>query len=109
MVRRISYIRRKLGMSVEDFWAHYSGPHIAIVREMPGLRGLVLSRPADPRTSDWDAVGELWFDSAEALRAAFADPAIAARLAEDRPQFLAWSEAVIVEEAVRWEPVLDTA
>ncbi|MGH2347102.1 MAG: EthD domain-containing protein [Chloroflexota bacterium] len=108
MVRRISYIRRKLGMSVEEFWTHYSGPHIAIVREMPGLRGLVLSRPVDPQTSNWDAVGELWFDSAEAMRAGFANPAIAARLAEDRPKFLGGSEVVVVEEVVRWEPALDT-
>ncbi|HEY8285857.1 MAG TPA: EthD family reductase [Chloroflexota bacterium] len=107
MIRRVAYVARKPGMSVEEFWTHYSGPHAAIVRQMPGLRRLVLSRPAGLQTSSWDAVGELWFDSAEALGAAFADPAIAARLAEDRPQFLGASEVMVVEEVLRWEPPLD--
>jgi uncharacterized protein (TIGR02118 family) len=95
-------------MSVEEFWAHYTGPHAAIVRRMPGLRRLVLSRSTGPQTGDWDAVGELWFDSAAALRAAFTDPAISAQLGEDRPRFLGASEVVVVEEVLRWEP-LDTA
>lgn len=108
MIRRVAYIRRKPGLSVEQFWSHYTGPHAAIVQQMPGLRGLTLSRPTGPQTTDWDAVGELWFDSAEELRAAFADPAIAAQLAEDRPKFLGASEVVVVEEALRWAPPLDT-
>jgi uncharacterized protein (TIGR02118 family) len=104
MVRRVAYVRRKPGMGVEDFWAHYAGPHAEIVRRMPGLRGLVLSRPVGPQSSHWDAVGELWFDDAEAVHAAFADPAIAALLAEDRPKFLGGSEVVVVEEVLRWSP-----
>ncbi|MDB5075791.1 MAG: EthD family reductase [Chloroflexi bacterium] len=108
MVRRVAYVARKPGISAEEFWKHYSGPHAAIVREMPGLRGMALSRPSGPQTSNWDAVGELWFDSADAMRAAFSDPAVAAKLAVDRPQFLGASEVVVVEEVLRWEPSLDT-
>ncbi len=100
MVRRIALVRRKEGMTAEEFWAHYSGPHAAIVRRMPGLRRLALSRPVGPQASQWDAVGELWFDSAEASERAFADPQIAALLRADRPLFLGASEVVIVDEAV---------
>jgi len=102
MIRRVAYIRRKAGMGVEEFWAHYTGPHVAIVRQMPGLRRLVLSRPVGTQSGEWDAVGELWFDDAEAARAAFADPAIAAQLAADRSRFLGASEVLIVEEVVAW-------
>jgi uncharacterized protein (TIGR02118 family) len=91
-------------MSEEEFWAHYAGPHADIVRRMPSLRGLVLARPVGPQSSEWDAVGELWFDDAEAVRAAFAEPTIAALLAEDRPKFLGGSEVVVVEEVLRWLP-----
>jgi uncharacterized protein (TIGR02118 family) len=104
MVRRLAYVRRKPGMSVDEFWAHYSGPHATIVRQMPGLRCLVLSRPIGLQTTEWDAVGELWFDDVEALQAAFANPRIVALLAEDRPRFLGGSEVVVVEEALRWTP-----
>lgn len=104
MVRRISLIRRKPEMSAEEFWAHYSGPHAAIVRQMPGLRRLALSRPAGPYAGAWDAVGELWFDTREALERAFADPAIADQLQADRPRFLGASEVLIVEEVTEWVP-----
>jgi uncharacterized protein (TIGR02118 family) len=105
MVRRVALVRRKPGMTVEEFWTHYTGPHAAIVRQMPGLRRLALSRPVGPQTSECDAVGELWFDSREALEQAFADPTIAALLAADRPLFLGGAEVVIVEEVLGWSAV----
>jgi hypothetical protein len=71
---------------------------------MPGLRRLALSRTVGPRAGEWDAVGELWFDSVEALERAFADPAIAAQLQADRPLFLGASEVLIVEEVTNWTP-----
>jgi hypothetical protein len=71
---------------------------------MPGLRRLILSRPVDAQATEWDAVGELWFDSVAALDAAFADPAIAAQLKVDRPLFLGESRVVVVEEVIGWTP-----
>ena len=44
MIKRISFIRRKQGMSEEDFFAHWSGPHADIVRQMPDVRGLRFGR-----------------------------------------------------------------
>ena len=102
MVKRVALVRRKVGMSREAFWEHYAGPHAAIVGGMPGLRRMVLSKPVGAQSSDWDAVGELWFDTREALEQAFADPAIAAQLAVDRPLFLGGVEAVIVEDVLCW-------
>ena len=40
MIKRVSLVRRKEGMSREDFLAHWMGPHAEIVRHLPGLRGL---------------------------------------------------------------------
>ena len=40
MIKRISLVRRKPGMSHEEFLAHWMGPHADIVRGFPGLRGL---------------------------------------------------------------------
>ncbi len=99
MVRRVVFVRRKEGMTPEEFWAHYTGPHATIVRRLPGLRQLALSRPVAPQAAQWDAGGKLWFDSVEAVEQAFADPDIAAQLRADRPLFLGASEVVIVDEA----------
>lgn len=105
MIKRVALARRKLGMTGEEFWAHYTGPHAAIVQKMPGLRRLVLSRPVGAQATHWDAVAELWFDNVVALERAFADPDIASLLQADRPRFLGESEVVIVEEQVHWPSV----
>jgi len=40
MIKRISLVRRKPGMTHEEFLAHWMGPHAEIVRQFPGVRGL---------------------------------------------------------------------
>ncbi len=102
MIKRISLIRRKPEMTPEEFWEHYTGPHAAIVRKMPGVRKMVLSRVVGPRSAEWDAVGELWFDNAAAVEKAFADPEIVNLLAQDRPLFLGHAEVIIAEERDFW-------
>lgn len=105
MIRRISLIRRKSGMSPDEFWAHYSGPHAAIARQLPGLQRMVLSRVmATTGDHEWDAVGELWFASIEAVTRAFADPEMAALFAEDRPKFIGQMVVVLTEETEAWQP-----
>ena len=89
-------------MTPEEFWEHYSGPHATIVRKMPGIRKMVLSRVVGPQAAEWEAVGELWFDSAAAVEKAFADPEIVDLLTQDRPLFLGHSEVIIAEETVFW-------
>ncbi len=103
MIKRISLIRRKQGMTAQEFWEHYTGPHAAIARKMPGVRRIILSRVFGPQSSEWDAVGELWFDDAAAVERAFNDPEITALLSKDRPLFLGASEVVLAEEQVSWQ------
>jgi uncharacterized protein (TIGR02118 family) len=98
VIRRIALVQRKSGTTAEEFWHHYSGPHRAIVQQMPGLRKIVLSRIIGPQSTQWDAVGELWFSDLAALERAFANPKIAAQLQADRPLFLGRAEVVVIEE-----------
>jgi uncharacterized protein (TIGR02118 family) len=100
MIKRVSLVRRKDDMTHEEFLAHWSGPHVAIVRELPGLRGLRLNpvhRWSDDAES-WDGIGELWFDSIEAAESAFASEPFASRLAADRAKFLGEARVAFVEE-----------
>jgi uncharacterized protein (TIGR02118 family) len=100
MIKRISFIRRKEGMSEDEFFAYWTGPHADIVRRMPGVRGLRFGRVQAwaPEEARWDGVGELWFDTMEAAKAAFSMEPFAALLAEDRPKFMREAQSCFVEE-----------
>jgi uncharacterized protein (TIGR02118 family) len=102
VIKRISLLRRKDGMTPEAFWQHYAGPHATIVLKLPGVQRMILARVVGPQSATWDAVGELWFEDAAALAQAFADPEIAELLAQDRSLFLGQSELIIAEETVFW-------
>ena len=99
MIKRVSLVKRKEGMSLEEFHAHWMGPHMEIVRQIKNLRGLrfnpVLEAGPD---REWDGIGELWFDSIEDARAAFDTEPIKSLLREDRPKFLGGNQVYFVAE-----------
>jgi uncharacterized protein (TIGR02118 family) len=75
MLKVISLLKRKEGMSLEEFrkWAMEEHPKLG--KKMPGMRHYRMSvvlqdDPALPA----DAVSEFWFDNNEARLAAFATP-----------------------------------
>ncbi len=75
MLKVISLMKRKEGMSLEEFrrWALEEHPPLA--KKLPGMRHYRMSvaiedNPAWPA----DVVSEFWFDSLEARAAAFATP-----------------------------------
>lgn len=100
MIKRVSLVRRKPDWTHEAFITHWMGPHAAIVKQLPGLRGLrfgVVQRWT-PEEAAWDGVGELWFDSVEAADRAFATEPYRSQLIEDRKIFLGEGQSCIVEE-----------
>lgn len=106
MIKRVSLVRRKEGMSREDFLAHWMGAHADIVKQLPGLRGLrfgVVERWS-PNGQPWDGVGELWFDSVEAAERAFATEPYLSMLVEDRKKFLGEGQWCFVEEHTKVAP-----
>ena len=100
MIRRVSLVRRKPGMSREAFHAHWTGPHAEIVRTLPSLRGLRygLVQAWSPEEASWDGIGEVWFDSREAAEAAFASEPWRTQLIEDRKLFLGEAQAAFVTD-----------
>jgi uncharacterized protein (TIGR02118 family) len=106
MIKRISLLRRKAGMTREAFLAHWMGPHADIVRNLPGLRGLRFGAVTrwHPEEAAWDGVGEVWFDSVAAAEEAFrAEPHIS-RLVEDRKLFIGEAQWCFVEERTVVQP-----
>ena len=52
MIKRVSLVRRKDGLTHEEFFAHWMGPHAEIVKQLPGA-----PRPALRRGPELDAGG----------------------------------------------------
>jgi uncharacterized protein (TIGR02118 family) len=102
MPKMIFILQRKPGTTREqclDYWA--SERHALIVSKVPGLKRWVQNRvasaPAEPAACD--GVGELWFDSDDALQRALNSPEMGAAV-EDAKNFLDMEKTglVIVEE-----------
>ncbi len=77
MVKIMLLLARREGTSPDDFAHHLQATHLPLVRQLPGLRRLVLNHiqpvPDAPPTL-WDAISEDWFESPDALQAALASP-----------------------------------
>jgi uncharacterized protein (TIGR02118 family) len=91
MVKGIYQLKRMAGMSLDEFRKYWIEVHGGLGSKLPGLRRYVQSHLideaylyAEPR---YDGVAQLWFDSADAMRAAFESPQGKA-LAADGPKFI---------------------
>lgn len=100
MIKRVSLVRRKPEMSREEFLQHWMGPHAAIVRQLPGLRGLRFGVVEECSTPDeaWDGIGEVWFDSRAAAAHAFSTEPYRSQLIDDRQKFLGALQWYFVSE-----------
>jgi len=100
MIRRVSFIRRKPDLTLQEFLSHWTGRHAEIVRQLPGLRGLRFSRVdrCVPQEAQWDGVGETWFDSISDADRAFATDPFREMLVEDRAKFIGDAHSCYIEE-----------
>jgi uncharacterized protein (TIGR02118 family) len=107
----VSYFVRYRGSAAdpEAFAAYYRDRHAAILKDFPGLRGLVLHRPVlaqDPfptRPGGSFLLAQMSFDSAEALDRALASEA-RARARDDFANFPSF-EGEVTHEAMAREIV----
>ena len=81
MIKSISFLQRKPGLSREEFVRHWLDVHVQMCHVVPGLRGYSVStivehqsRPDVPSLAmgEFDGVAQTWFDSVEARAAAAA-------------------------------------
>lgn len=73
MIKAVTIIGRKPGMSVAAFQEYWRGPHAEIVKDLPGLRRYVQSHPLRSGYGKGDlvhdGVAEVWVDDMKSLRA----------------------------------------
>ncbi len=102
--KRLGILRKKEGMSHDDFVNHWLNKHAALCVRLPGLRRYsvnLVDRKRFPKF-DYDGFSELWFDSEEALVASFNSPEGKTLLA-DLPNFAGDIDPIIsVETQILW-------
>jgi len=77
MVKVVLLLYRRGDMTVDEFRQYWHATHRPLVERLPGLRRLVLNDvlPSyDGTAPACDGIAEDWFDSVEAMQAAFSSP-----------------------------------
>ena len=78
MVKLIAFLKRKPGMSREQFARRWVESHAKMAAQLPGLRGyrINIATARQPEGTDpepvYDGTAELWWDNIDAMEAAFA-------------------------------------
>lgn len=115
MIKVCELVRRRPGMTVEEFQAYWRDVHGPIVSALPGLRRYVQSHPLPGgyRKGElpYDGLAELWFDDKEGLRAIATTAEFAAAKA-DEPNFIdptSLIELVVDDVEIKAGPVADGA
>jgi uncharacterized protein (TIGR02118 family) len=106
MIKIITLLRRKDGMTHEEFVRHWEEVHAPMLREIPEIRRYVQSHIVSERPSpvatiegEVDGIVELWYDDLETLARVWASPAVSA-LAEDTRRFIGAMKSFIIDEKV---------
>jgi uncharacterized protein (TIGR02118 family) len=105
VIKVLSLLTRKPGLSHEEFVRHWRDIHGPLAHGVPGLRRYVQSHiigtraRADIQEADVeiDGIAELWYDDEEALRASAASPE-AQRLYADGALFIGRIKTFIIDE-----------
>lgn len=76
MIKLIALLKRKPGMTMEEFKQRWVEEHTKFSAKMPGLIDYRINIAIDTQEIDipYDGTAELWWESLEAMQAAFASP-----------------------------------
>ncbi len=86
-MKALSFFKRRPGMPVDEFQAHWRSRHPDVVTKLPGIRRYVQSptRPAAYRGGEpvYDGIAEVWFEDTAAMHALRGTPEAAAVQADE--------------------------
>jgi uncharacterized protein (TIGR02118 family) len=101
MVKLVALLTRKAGMSREAFAKRWLQEHTKISAQLPGLLeyriNIATARQQDGDTAEYDGTAEMWWDSIDAMEAAF-DSEVGQRAGADADEFASVRIHVYTEE-----------
>lgn len=118
MIKLLVFLKRKQGMSTDDFHEYWSTRHAEIVMGVPDfmryIRRYVQSHNIEEGLLDFpggghpgfDGMVELWFDDLKSMKAAFETPGYINTIRPDEPNFLDMDgfRVMVVEERPKFTP-----
>jgi uncharacterized protein (TIGR02118 family) len=113
MIKRVSLVTRRSGMSVDEFQRYWRDVHAPLALAVPGLRAYVQSHTL-PETYDsaeapaFDGIVETWWDSVETSEEARRTPE-RALVDADQPNFIRASKGLIAIEVACLDGYPDAA
>ncbi|ADB39821.1 EthD domain-containing protein [Spirosoma linguale] len=111
MVKFSIFLRKRAGMSHQEFVAYHTQQHAPLFKALPEVQhyvrhyvqchALPVSLPGFP-SMYYDGITELWFDDVEAIGRLFSAPEYLALIRPDEEKFIAMDECgfLIAEETV---------
>ena len=107
MIKSISLLVRKAGMTHEQFVKHWLEIHAPLALKVSGIRRYVQSHIIDERRRpdipaiglEIDGIAELWYDNRDTMTRALASPEMKA-LHADGALFIGRIQSFLVEEKV---------
>ena len=91
MIKRFVILRRKPGMTVEEFRHYWTHVHGELIAKIPGLLKYTQYHVRSERLDDTDdfidGIAELWFESEEAQRQAYQSEEYKAVVADEANLF----------------------
>lgn len=101
MIKLAMLLKRKKGMSFEEFDRYWSGPHADLLLSVPNftrhVRRYCQSHVIDPSyggeglkwpKADFDGIAEVWFDSIDDMNRAFSEPDFVEKAGSDDLNFV---------------------
>jgi uncharacterized protein (TIGR02118 family) len=103
MVRLITHLKRKPGMTPEEFQQHWRDKHGPLVREKLGHHLVRYEQYPPVPGQEWDGVAVLWFEDAGDFDAFVSDPNYLSHVFPDEQAFLHHEDLVfqLVEDEPR--------
>jgi len=83
LIKSVSFLSRRPGISPEEFQHHWREVHAPMWRNVPGVRGYILNIPVESHArsdvaqlsmGEFDGIAQVWFDDLAARAAAAASP-----------------------------------
>lgn len=103
MIKLIALLKRKPGMTREEFAKRWVEEHTQISRKLPGLRGyrINIATARQPEGADqeplYDGTAEMWWDSVDEMEASF-NTEIGKRAGNDGDSFTVVRQHLYTEE-----------
>ena len=90
MMKKIVFVRRKRGLSKEEFGDHWLKEHADFFRSLPGVKRYVINivtQPLEPGGIPYDGIAELWYENEEDFRMTENSSEFKRFLDKDNPKF----------------------